>query len=654
MKNQTSWKVLLTVAAVALAGGLAGCSSKESPTAVSGGNGGVPPSGGVGTGSWNITVVATPDTISLPDVDETAETSTIVITVRSATNGNPPPNGTTIVVTSSSGTLSGAPLCSATSTARCATLVGGQAQLIFTPTVAGSVEIRAQLEQSVGRAFIEVAGVLEPGVFALSHVSPNSGDPSGGYRVTIFGQNFEAPVRVLFGASNAQVVSVSPTRAVVVVPPLTTALPAGSTQPVNINVTNAFGSTHESSDSLTNGFIYANGGTIETPVIFTVTPTTGPQEGGTPIVISGSHFQLESQVIFRLTGPGGTIDLEAPTNFVSGSRLESLTPDIRPYITAGTLNSPFNALVRVINPNGAVAVFSGQFTYGSSIRITSIGPGSGPFTGGTRVTIFGSGFDEPVAVSLGGIGQQVVSVSGTEIVFITGALTGSAIPPCNGQVARDVSVTNIEGGASASGGSFTFLGPPNPVIFGVNPTGGNIGSNVTISGSGFQSPLRVLFGGADGASANIVSTNLAASPQTIVATVPTPPPTFAFTTVACDDNADGTQGERSLPTPISITVRNLTTSCESTLSNAFTLNPPSNACVGDIGVPTSNAACSDGLDNDGDTFIDFGGDNGCSAANDTDERAQCQDGIDNDGDTLIDAADPQCTGVVPQDNNEAA
>ncbi len=433
MKNQTSWKVFLTAAVVVLAGGLAGCSSKESPTAVSGGGGGVPPSGGVGTGSWNITVVATPSLIGLPDLGEVAETSTIVITVRNATNGNPPPNGTTILVTSSSGTLSGAPLCSATSTAVCPQLVGGQAQLLFTPTVAGSVQIRAQLEQSVGQAFIEVAGVLEPGVFALSHVSPNSGDPSGGYRVNIFGQNFEAPIRVLFGASNAQVISVSPTRAVVVVPPLTSPLPAGSTQPVNVSVINAFGSTHESSDSLSNGFIYANGGTIATPVIFTVTPTTGPQEGGTPIVINGSHFELESQVIFRLSGPAGTIDLEAPTNFVSGSRLESLSPDIRSYIAAGTLNSPFNALIRVINPNGAVAVFSGQFTYGSTIRITSIGPGSGPFTGGTAVTIFGSGFDEPVAVTLGGIGQQVLSVSGTEIRFITGALTGSAIPPCNGQ-----------------------------------------------------------------------------------------------------------------------------------------------------------------------------------------------------------------------------
>lgn len=586
MNKHRTWKACLTVAVLALAGGLAGCSSKSSPTAPPSGGGSVPPSGGIGSGTWNITVVATPNEVVLPDAGQPTPTVTVRITVRNANTGNPPPDGTTIVVSASGGTLSGQPLCSATSTSVCPLLVGGETTVIFTPTTAGAAVVTAQLESSTGRATISVSGVPIPAVFTLDHASPNSGDPSGGYHVSIFGQNFEAPLRVLFGGSSAQVVSVTPTRAVVVAPPLTSALPAGSTAPVTITVTNAVGSTHESSASLINGFIYANGGTIESPVIFTITPTTGPQEGGTPIVINGSHFQLDSQVIFRLAGPGGTIDLEAPTNFASSSRLESLSPDIRSYIAAGTLNSPFNAQVRVVNPNGAVAIFSGQFTYGSTIRITSIGPGSGPYTGGTAVTIFGSGFDEPVAVSLGGIGQQVLSVSGTEIRFVTGALTGSAIPPCGGQASRDITVTNIEGGASASGGSFTFIGPPNPIIFGVSPTGGSVGANVTISGQSFEAPLRVLFGGADGSSAAIVSTNLAGNPQTILATVPTPPPTFTFNTVSCDGNGDNIpSGTRNVPTPISITVRNLASGCEATLTNAFTLNPTDVSCQGDTSQP---------------------------------------------------------------------
>jgi hypothetical protein len=54
------------------------------------------------------------------------------------------------------------------------------------------------------------------------------------------------------------------------------------------------------------------------------------------------------------------------------------------------------------------------------------------------------------------------------------------------------------------------------------------------------------------------------------------------------------------------------------------------------------AQCADGLDNDGDTFIDFPDDVGCASATDDDEfnappaQPQCNDGIDNDGDTKID------------------
>ena len=62
---------------------------------------------------------------------------------------------------------------------------------------------------------------------------------------------------------------------------------------------------------------------------------------------------------------------------------------------------------------------------------------------------------------------------------------------------------------------------------------------------------------------------------------------------------------------------------------------------------THVAACSDGLDNDGDAAIDFPTDPGCSSPTDNDERnVQCSDGIDNDGDSLIDwPADFECSSA---------
>ncbi len=52
--------------------------------------------------------------------------------------------------------------------------------------------------------------------------------------------------------------------------------------------------------------------------------------------------------------------------------------------------------------------------------------------------------------------------------------------------------------------------------------------------------------------------------------------------------------------------------------------------------------CSDGVDNDGDGFIDAGSDPGCRDADWFAEAPACDDGVDNDGDGFIDILDPTC------------
>ena len=61
-----------------------------------------------------------------------------------------------------------------------------------------------------------------------------------------------------------------------------------------------------------------------------------------------------------------------------------------------------------------------------------------------------------------------------------------------------------------------------------------------------------------------------------------------------------------------------------------------------------NEACSDGVDNDANGFVDLA-DPACSNSEDNDESGftdVCGDGIDNDGDGLIDLQDPGCTGQL--------
>jgi hypothetical protein len=83
-------------------------------------------------------------------------------------------------------------------------------------------------------------------------------------------------------------------------------------------------------------------------------------------------------------------------------------------------------------------------------------------------------------------------------------------------------------------------------------------------------------------------------------------------------------------------------------------NPDQDDADGDGIGDACEAACSDGLDGDGDTFTDYPADPGCKDAASDDESPQCQDGVNNDGQTGVDfdggasagnptgVADPQC------------
>ena len=72
--------------------------------------------------------------------------------------------------------------------------------------------------------------------------------------------------------------------------------------------------------------------------------------------------------------------------------------------------------------------------------------------------------------------------------------------------------------------------------------------------------------------------------------------------------------------------------------------------------PPAPKQCGDGIDNDGDGFIDLA-DVGCSSALDDDETdplpVACSDGIDNDGDGFIDLADVGCSSSLDDDEFNA-
>ncbi|HEY2398528.1 MAG TPA: IPT/TIG domain-containing protein [Solirubrobacteraceae bacterium] len=82
--------------------------------------------------------------------------------------------------------------------------------------------------------------------------------------------------------------------------------------------------------------------------------------------------------------------------------------------------------------------------------VSAVSPGSGPIAGGTPVTITGSGFLAGAGVQIGSAATSVDVVSDTEITAITAPSSAGA---------SQVTVTDLYG-ASSSGPSFTYLGPP--------------------------------------------------------------------------------------------------------------------------------------------------------------------------------------------------
>jgi IPT/TIG domain len=569
--------------------------------------------------TYSISVTASPSALTAGGTTS----SSITIHVTRTDTGQPPADLTSVTVTTSLGEFGSIGSGQQTATLQ---LVGGQAQVsLFPGTSQGTATIRAQVGGSAGAANVTIG---QQATFFVSSIDPGVGNPNGGEEVAINGGGFDGPARVTFNGATADVLSLSANRIRVRTPSATAAgvtVGVGQASAVDVSVTINLNEPGQLTDTLASGFTYAAGGGVLQPEVFSISPASGSNDGGTRVTIVGDGFEQPVQVFF---GQGSTATfngVEATVESVTRTRIVALTPAARGF-GQDNLNQTVSLLVRNLN-TGFSTVANQFFRYGSNVLITAMGPGSGSYLGGTRVTIFGQGFDEPVAVSLGSnpaIAQLVLSVTGSEVIFLTTGIPLDSCPASGVVTVQGVSVTNIDSGdsATASNLAFNYI-VPLPLIFGISPNIGSAGTLATVNGQNFAANVQVLFGdAASGSSANI---RAGATATSIPITVPTEPPGFAFNTQPCDGNGDGIPGgTQSIPTPISVTVRNLDgTGCVVTLSNAFTLIPSAAqaACTGDTSTPPPPPQCSDGIDNDSDGLIDFPADPQCTSATDNNEAA---------------------------------
>ncbi len=472
-------------------------------------------------------------------------------------NGAPVPDGSSVNFSTDFGSFgqNGLPLVSVVTNDNVAVTAlcgpgAGQAKVRATSTVGGNT----------GSANLVI--VFQPSSSTLPFVSscsPSFGPKEGGTPLTLTGGRFFGTVsttRVQFtvnGVTKDGVVqSVSANQIVALTPgfpefaspqlqaQINLSLGTNSPQPVVLSLPACF--SYGTQDS-------------GTPTIASLLPASGTSEGGTRVTIVGSGFSTASgvQVFFGA--------LEATVVSVSFNQVVVLTP-----LQIGT-PSPVQVTVRNIG-NGATS--NGvTYTYTEPIIITAfsnnVQPLGGPFT---AMTIFGRGFQAPVAVGLAGWGANVQSVSATEIVVVP----GPAVPDGCSDITGPITVTNINTGASGEGGSFTYV-VLEPVIGSVSPNsscpsgapcdpnGGFGGGIVTISGANLPEFPQVTFGSRTAFVNTVSSTE-------ITLTVPI---TSAVAPTCTGGNPLGTP---QVAETVDVKVRDLETECEATATQAFQYRIP--------------------------------------------------------------------------------
>jgi IPT/TIG domain len=252
-------------------------------------------------------------------------------------------------------------------------------------------------------------------------------------------------------------------------------------------------------------------GTIASTVPFTylpapdvtgLSPSSGPEAGGTTVDIHGVHFTGATSVSFdTIPAASFTVNSDTDITAVTASALlnsgpESGSESVNVYVTGPGLYNDTNGIET-----------AATYTYNPAPpRIDIIDPPTGATEGGNTVQITGAGFAGPhnephvvSAVSFGG-------VPATSFKVIDDSHLSAVVPPhAHGSV--DVTATSAIGTSATSVWDLYDFGPA-PTVTHLSPAagvpgGGNI---VVITGTGFLPGTSVMFGSTRARSVTYITT----------------------------------------------------------------------------------------------------------------------------------------------------
>ncbi len=536
-------RIAIALTLVAAVVGIHACAA-DAPTAPRPGSGG-------GTTSSALSIQ-----LFTSNANPSAGTCTLIEAVVTL-NGSQVPDGSSVNFSTDFGAFgqNGLPLVSVVTT-------NGSAVTALCGGGAGTAKVKAQATVSGKTNSATITISFQPSSSSLPFVSscsPSFGPKEGGTVLTLNGGRFfgtPSSTRIQFtanGITRDGIVTSVTSNAITVQTPGFPEIGA-PTVPAAITLTLGTYLPTPVVLSLPNCFAYGSADS-GTPTVTAILPSSGPNDGHTRVTIVGSGFSTTGVQVFF-----GTV--EATVVSVTYNQIVVLSP---PAFGAGQGNLNQTVPVTVKNiASGIVSNDTVTFTYTVKVLITAV---SGnvvqridlPFS---QVTIYGQGFQAPVAVSLAGVAASIVSVSATEVVVLP---TLPFVQGC-ANITGAIQVTNINTGDSADSGTtkFTYV-VPKPVITGVSPSVGAAGISVTITGSGF--PLNIADTEVKFGAHTAFVTSLSAG--SIVATVP---PGTVTTAPACTGGNPGGTPQNVETVDVSVTDR--TTTCVGTSPQAFSYQLP--------------------------------------------------------------------------------
>ncbi|WP_297417468.1 chitobiase/beta-hexosaminidase C-terminal domain-containing protein [Clostridium sp.] len=206
-------------------------------------------------------------------------------------------------------------------------------------------------------------------------------------------------------------------------------------------------------------------------------------------------FKLNS---FKVANINSNTDDYKVVGYLSGSPVSGATQTFSySWYSPGTVTLSGAAWgnideFRIVKPDGTadIGVVMDDINVSNPVTpptVTGISPSSGPTTGGTTVTITGTGFTGATAVKFGSTDAAYTVNSDTQI---------TATAPAGSPGVADITVVT-SGGTSATGSADQFTySIPAPTVTGITPSLGSIagGTTVTITGVNFSGATAVKFG----------------------------------------------------------------------------------------------------------------------------------------------------------------